>query len=348
LTERQQVSSLHVRLTPIMDPHGWAQPVVAKTLLVPADWRVEGGIRWRVGTTCLSELIEERFVVTSPDGQVAFESLPAINWEWGNTELGQYEIRTRGCRVAAPLDAAGVLQQYVIPQFRRGAHVREVRHSPEAARSAHEDIARQWGVVFQIQGASLNTDAVGAILEYQQGGRVYEELLVLTVARTVKTSMLGGSHTYWTPQIYAFRAPKGQLAGYQRLMGMMTASMRVNPAWEHAVTQVVVNIGGAMIKGAADRAAIWRQAMNEIGDMRMRSWQQTQDTLNRVSVAWSRTIRGVDGYHDPVTAQNVELPTGYKDSWTNGSGDYILSTDSSFNPNVVLRGDWVRMPRLPN
>ena len=50
-----------------------------------------------------------------------------------------------------------------------------------------------------------------------------------------------------------------------------------------------------------------------------------------------------------VTEQTVELPTGYKNAWSNGMGEYILATNPAFNPNEERRrGTWQRMQLLRN
>ena len=45
----QPGTTLHLRMQAVMDPHGFAQPVAAKALLVPVGWGTTGGVRWKVG-----------------------------------------------------------------------------------------------------------------------------------------------------------------------------------------------------------------------------------------------------------------------------------------------------------
>ncbi|GIX46664.1 MAG: hypothetical protein KatS3mg131_0875 [Candidatus Tectimicrobiota bacterium] len=294
-------------------------------------------------------MIEEHFVAASPDGQIVFEILPNLFWQWGDNPLSQAEIQMRGCRLVPPLGAPGLLAQYVIPNFRPGADIREIRPFLEAARAAYEDIDRLWGALLQMQNSSVRTEAVSAVLEYRHGGRVYEERVALTLAETVTPSLLGPQYTYVTPQIYTFRAPKGQLESYETLFATVMASVRVNPVWEQAMVQLIASVNMGISLAAGERARIWNQAMNQIGELRVRTWQQSQETLSRVSQSWSRALRGVDGYLDPITQQTVDLPTGYKNAWSNGMGDYILTPDPGFNPNVELRqGNWQRMRQLQN
>ena len=110
--------------------------------------------------------------------------------------------------------------------------------------------------------------------------------------------------------------------------------------------QLVSKISAGTSIAAGQRATIWRNAMNQIGEMRVKTWYQNQDTLSRTAVCWSRSFRGVDAYVDPVNSQTVELPTGYKDAWSNAMGDYVLSIDPSFNPNtdpILKKHNWHKM-----
>jgi hypothetical protein len=75
----------------------------------------------------------------------------------------------------------------------------------------------------------------------------------------------------------------------------------------------------------------------------MQAYQNRQATYDRISENFSQTIRGVDSYYDPIEQRPIELPSGYNNAWTNSLGEYILSDDSSFNPNVGLNLNWQRM-----
>jgi hypothetical protein len=53
---------------------------------------------------------------------------------------------------------------------------------------------------------------------------------------------------------------------------------------------------------------------------------------------------------DPQTGATIEflpvqLPSGYREAWVNGRGEYILSNDAGFNPNVGDTTEWRHMDR---
>ncbi len=39
----------------------------------------------------------------------------------------------------------------------------------------------------------------------------------------------------------------------------------------------------------------------------------------------------------------MELPSGYNDAWVNAQGEYILSEQAGFDPNVGSTVEWKRM-----
>jgi hypothetical protein len=49
---------------------------------------------------------------------------------------------------------------------------------------------------------------------------------------------------------------------------------------------------------------------------------------------------GAKLYYDPNTGQNVELPSGYTQAWSTPLGEYILSDDPNFNPNIGSNQTW--------
>jgi hypothetical protein len=42
----------------------------------------------------------------------------------------------------------------------------------------------------------------------------------------------------------------------------------------------------------------------------------------------------VDAFIDPHSQKLVELPCGYGQAWANNLGEYVLSADPNFNPNL--------------
>jgi hypothetical protein len=347
-------SALRLRRFEIMDPHGFERPIPAASLLAPADWRLEGAVAWGY-PACITDLVAAHVRIASPDGRHALELLPLHAWTWSEDPLmvqtmRQSQSMRQGCPVAPPMSAAEAVRQIYLPRFRPGAQVVGIQRDAAAAQAAREQMAPQ--LAARGPQAALRTDA--ARLRLAHGG--VEEWLACAVA-TVSYPVLSASaaaqggmaytrqHDSGVQGAYAFRAPQGGLEEAEPLLGAMLASIRLNPAWQTAVNHVTAAILRAQIIGAAERARIWRDAMNEIGEMRMRSWQSARESQDRVSRAFSQYIRGVQTMVNPRTGAPVEVPSGYSHVWMNGAGEYVLSNDPSFNPGPSHGGAWEALRR---
>jgi hypothetical protein len=56
-------------------------------------------------------------------------------------------------------------------------------------------------------------------------------------------------------------------------------------------------------------------------------------------------FRGVDTFSQPFESRPIELPSGFPDAWVNSSGEYVLSNDAGFDPNLGSTLEWRRMAR---
>ena len=79
--------------------------------------------------------------------------------------------------------------------------------------------------------------------------------------------------------------------------------------------------------------------------MMMETYNNRQQVYDRLSENFSQYIRGVDEYYDPVQQKRVELPSGYNEGWVNGLGEYILSDNPNYNPNVGSNQHWERLEK---
>jgi hypothetical protein len=99
------------------------------------------------------------------------------------------------------------------------------------------------------------------------------------------------------------------------------------------------------IRNAGELSRIISQTHREISDDMMRSWEERQGVYDRLSERFSQNIRGVDEYYDPVSDRRVELPGGYRNAWVNGLGEYVITEQEDYNPNIGSNQNWQRMER---
>jgi hypothetical protein len=353
--EAPEPQALHLRRFDIMDAHGFEQPVPAASLLAPADWTLQGGVTWGANgiSLCLTDIVTSRALLSSPDGRFGFEILPPRAWLWSRDQwqvqsMRQLAASRQSCPVAPPTGAAQALQQLILPAFRPNARVMVTEADPAAAEALRQEFQPLASARPQSQ---VQAEAVRLRLAWQgneewlTGGVAVISYSAMSPSLAMQGSM-GYTQNYETylQNMFGFRAPAGQLDAAQPVFGTILGSIRRNPAWDAAAGQILANIGRVAQQGAMDRAAIWRNAQAQIGEMQRQSWQYRQESQDRVARAFSQVIRGVETFVDPG-GNRVELTAGYGHAWSNGLGEYIVSSDPNFVPGRRLNGNWTELQR---
>ncbi len=334
----------------IYDYNGFAKPVVAYTLLVPDGWKVSGGINWNLNAKCLTGTVSNHLKAESPDGKLSFEMFPIHTWEWMNDptalQMAKYTRQTtgKGCMLHRPMNANRFISQVFIPEMRPGAKKIKVVNTSGAASAAREKNFQEIRAMMQYYNADLETDAVLATIRYKSSTGTKDEWVTTSVTEysyNLPSAMNYGSYYKYyystADEIMSLSAPKGELEKNDKLFSTIMASFHLNPVWGKAISDMFVNISNIQAKGAMDRSRIWSNAMNEIGETQYQSWQNSQDSQDRIAQNWSQYMRGVETYIDPNTNTSVELSSGYNQAWTDKNGDYILSDNPLFNPNEYFK-----------
>lgn len=359
-TESPAGGMVRLKQFDVVDNQGFGKPVVAMSLLAPADWRLEGGVVWNPQYRCYSDLISTKARLVSPDGRYAFEFFPAYAVQWWddpmsrNMQAQAVAQGGQGCPVAPPFDSTQFVQQALIPGFRSGARVVDAQPNAEVARAAYEKMMSKEGAVVRQNQMQVDTDAARVRIAYDSQGTPTEEWIVATTFRTVmstfsasaafqgQTANSAARYTY-TESVFGFRAPKGELDRNERLFSTIIASMRVNPAWDHAVRQTIAQINKIKADGARRNLAQMRESsrkmfdtFNEINEMRRDSWRKQQESSDYLAKKWSQTMRGVNEYSDPDAGASWEIDNSYEHVWKTPLDEFVLTNDPNFNPNVAF------------
>jgi len=128
----------------------------------------------------------------------------------------------------------------------------------------------------------------------------------------------------------------------------MIYSTRINLEWFNKYSQLVQALTQAQmnqIRAAGELSRYISRTSSEISDMTRQSYEQRQASQDRINKNWSQYMRGVDEYHDLVAGRPVELPSGYRNAWVSGNGEYIVTDSVNFNPNAELNGTWQKLER---
>jgi hypothetical protein len=336
-----QAGAVRLRTVAIHDPS--VNNIEAVRLLVPADWKVEGGVRWMHDRVNLATLVLR---VSSPDGMAALEFLPltAHVWQDGGIPYFNPGMNYLGS-IVTPLitDPADYIKRVVLSQHRS-----QLR--PQVTGTlALPDVAQAVAMAAQEPGMQVGAQASRVRLTYVHGGRQIEEDIycALTFARAPATPRL----THWqTNQLFAFRAAAGSLDPLAPLFKSMVTSLRINPQWFSAylhVSDLFIKRQLQGIRNAGELSRYIARTSEPISAAHRQAWQTQQASRDRVNTNFSRYIRGVESYHHPFESRGIELPAGYRQVWASPGGDYILSNDASFSPNVGGTRDWRPMQRVP-
>jgi hypothetical protein len=323
--------------------------IEAFRLFIPADWTFSGGIRWVLDNPGMPAVAG--FRAASATGRDELEVLPNQSFFWTTNQLTlricPVGKKYFGAEVRHPVDPITALKTIVLSRFRKDCQKLRVvseKKFPAIATSSTAE-SRQAGVRVGSEGASIR-------IEYSKGGRVREEEICAVVESLSfpVQSMLGTqTNTMWNVSyIISFKSDRGSLDAQKELYQSMVSSFRVNPQWFSRYNQVVGYLIRQQIRrinSVGELSRIISRTHNEISDMTMESYNDRQKVYDRLSENFSQSIRGVDEYYNPVEERGVELPGGHGEAWVNGLGDYILSDDPNYNPNVNSNQNWQRMEK---
>ena len=340
----------------LLKPFAYYDPqanLEAFTLLVPQGWQVGGGTRWMIERPAAPAQISLQLY--NPRGLEAFEVLPNLYFSWTNNPLTQLTKPTGslhfGFEVRQPVPAREAMRQFVLPRYRKMQDLRIVDEGPatELLQAVNQNQP------IQAYGSQTNRDSARVRLRYtQQQREIAEEMSCIAEYSRIQTGGLFGSGktAYWGVSfVTAFRANAQDLENYADLYRAIFSSFKLNPTWTRLVQQVSQGLTKNTIHHIQQIGTISRQISRNADELRTSNlvgWQERSASGDRNVEKFSQTIRGVDSYYDPNTEKTVELPSGYTQAWSTPLGEYILSEDPSFNPNIGSTQTWTPLKRADN
>lgn len=322
-------------------------PMVA--FRTPEDWRVASEPRWN------RQEFNAPFTFSlkayDAAGKVGLEMYPALSFFWLPQMPGAYQVGRNyaGQVCLQPMPVAAALSRFVIARVRgnrQNLRIIETRPEPTPTGLA----------------SGVAAEAVMIKIEYSENGEMFEEEFhALKVQETIPNQGPQGViyQLNWNlPEIYSRRALKGQLAASLPLFEAIKRSAKTNPQWGQAYQQVLQQIQASFNQqqrqGYASIAAAGQMSraisanndamLGAIGRQRQSSWSPSTSGSDRTERQFSDYIRGVNSYDDPYWGQS-QHSSNYDYVWTDGTGGYRYSNDSSFNPNLNSNGNWQLMNR---
>jgi len=312
--------------------------IEAVSFLIPAGWRAEGGVQWFPDFSVQANLLMK---ITDPQAGAAVEFLPVQNFTWLTQMVVPMTPGTNymGNILWQPiLDLAQFVQTFYIPN--------PLRHLQNARMIAKEDLPKVAAQVAQMHGGQSSAKSGRVRYEYQAASQAWEEDIYVNL---VYTPMQIG--TLWSvTSAHSFRAPKGSLDGFTPVMNTVVNSLRLSPEWYGGYMYVQKLFLDRMRQGIRSARALSEtitRNSEEIRQMFSDSYRQRSESQDRISRSFSEYIRGVETYRNPYEDRPVQLPSGYANAWVNRSGEYILSPQAGFDPNIGSNIEWRRLEKSP-
>lgn len=339
---------VHLKTVVCVDQQGIG--LEAFRMLIPATWEFAGGVYWVLNNPGRPANIA--FRVSNLQGVETLEVLPSIVCYWTNDPMFQMMFPPGslyfGNEVWPPAPALQVLKQMVIPRYRgqmEGLQIVGQEHLPDLPRMVRAGHPAAPSAPTEADGARLR-------IRYQASGQEIEEDVfgIVEVQRAGMPTMMGMVEMmFWAADyLFTFRAAAGHLDRMGDLFMSIVRSLRLNPEWYARyiqVSQFLIQNQIQQIRHIGQISRIVSQTSSQISDMMMDAYYQRQETMDRIATQFCQAIRGVDEYHDPLAGQGVELPGGYDYAWSNALGEYIVTDDSLFDPNIGSNVTWQRMAK---
>jgi hypothetical protein len=325
-----------IRLRPLVVRDAQLNNVEALRLLVPTDWRAQGGIVWRHDRSILATAVLK---FTGPGGE-ELNFLPIEPFAQSNPGYGfGVGANYLGNELQPAMDPRTFVTRIVMPRYRREVGAARLIRSEDVPGIPAP--APEAGITSQVRAGRFR-------FAYTVNGRPMEEDVYCVLQYNAAPAV---QSIYWNAlQLHSMRAEQGRLDGQTRLMQAMVSSARVNLQWYNGYRQVWQMWQQNVMQSIRNAGALSRYIAginHEITTMNRQAWEQQQAAQDRMSRRFAEYVRGVDTYRNPVTSQNVALPGGYGRAWTNRLGEYIVSDNQSFNPNIGSTVEWQPMPRVP-
>lgn len=336
--------ALRVQLAEIVDRQGFEKPMVAFTMMVPAGWRYEGAVDWKIGAKC-ANAYQPRLRAQAPDGSAAIELLPGEGWGANN-----FGPQSDGCPHGTSRNAQDYLKAWV-QQYRPGARWIDYRPRPERSHA---------GVQQSMAGGGFFkswSETGQALIGYMQNGREMRESLAVSIMFShSQIAGVGGrmmqSISGQSYGVLAWRAPEGQLDFRQ--FDAVWQTLRRGEAWNARITasenqmaqdnartqarisQIQAQTSRDTLAEIAKRGQIRAQTRADISEMQNRGYAARDASSDRMQRDNIKTIREVETYREPRSGSVVELPNHYRHAWQLKDGTYVLTDSQAFEPGRDL------------
>jgi len=352
----------------IMDKMGFSQPVEAFSLLVPKDWKVDGGILWnQPGSPCAGTNLGLR--ASSPDGKYSFEIMP--NFMWGYTtdpQVAQFQRQQQFpnyCSYGEPLNAEAYFRQVFAPYDLGKPNILSIEENSTGAQALRENAERMRQEMMKYGASQVNfyPSGISANINWSNGQEAVVLCGVIIIESFVPNSYNGSmskSYTSSASERVVFTYPAGEKEKATNMLSVMMGSFRTNTNWKKSVDNFWLSVRTQSNQVQIGKIKMIDEQTKQIGnqaiqngqqnaarmDASMRSWEASQQSQDRIHTNFVKSIREVENYRDE--SGTFELSSAYNHAWSRSDGGSILMSNSpNFDPSSVFQDqNWKQMKRV--
>lgn len=348
----------------VMDKNGFSEPVEAYSLLIPKGWSVDEKIDWHInpmypgksGTFAMLKAV-------SPDGAFSFQIFPSYTYLWQDDPgMRQYNGPDDDYSgTLQPLDAEQYVRTQMLQHKLAGARITQVQQQAEAVAKIQRDFNKAAAEIRQFGGnPTLNASAITANLQWNDGSEGKFVCGMGIIETAIPNNYTGGYNVIYTGSVsprILMRYPASRKEEGEKIYATILGSVLIRQAWSDQVNSYwrqwrqqrdfqhrqKIAFMDEQTRDMGRRAIQQGQENLKRMDNNMRTWEQQQQSQDRMHNAFIKTIRGVEHYQD--ANGRVELSSGYNHAWSRGDGSsYILSNNPNFDPSSVLQDqNWKQM-----
>lgn len=278
----------------------------AFTFLAPSDWKISGGLLWRLHPLYPATTHVRAF---DPNGPDQLESFP----------------NHVGTPTALFTNAIQFLQETLLPLVRAEFKptVIATRELPAVA----EAVAKA--------DASAGTDALptrynaGLVrIEYDwKGQRVEEDLYAVVVTTTLPGA--DNLQLRLADRVVALRTAKGAMASRMPVFETILASSRVTLRWFNRYAQLLQALSQTSSEKLREQGELQRLVRITTDDV-ADSIRQAHAQAGGTELSFARSLTPLETCLQVRDA--LALPAGFRSAWANDRGEIVLSNNPRFRP----------------
>ena len=349
------VPKIQFRVQPIIDKQQGG--LVLATITVPQDWKVVSQVEWNYQN--VSHPVRATARAEAPDGSAWVEYFPVELFYWLDPVQSPMPIggRSLGMIHRPHIDIREAMQRFVVAPYRGRAPQLQVVGVKPVSR-----LAEAFG------SPPTPGEAMAVRLRYVVGDKTVDDDVYGLLGSANIIPYTGPQGTWYESHrpllyVHSMGATNGKLDSLHPLLGFIATSLKVDPTWEahrqQVMQQLAAGFNRLIAQGYAQiqAAAALSRSISRNNDAMLasiegqRQAQAQHDAAQRAasnarspSEDFDLYIRGSERMKDPYWGES-EQSYNQQYHWSDGSGHYQGSNDSTFDPNVGAGGGptWQRM-----